>query len=48
MLRNDRRAIVQAAAHAERAVRYLHGLQPAERAVRYLHGLQPAERREAA
>ena len=31
VLRNDRRAIVQAAAHAERAVRYLHGLQPAER-----------------
>ena len=30
VLRNDRRAIVQAAAHAERAVRYLHGLQPAE------------------
>ena len=31
VLRNDRRAIVSAAAHAERAVRYLHGLQPAER-----------------
>ena len=31
VLRNDRRAIVPAAAYAERAVRYLHGLQPAER-----------------
>ena len=31
VLQNDRRAIVSAAAHAERAVRYLHELQPAER-----------------
>lgn len=28
VLQNDKRAIVSAAAHAERAVRYLHGLQP--------------------
>lgn len=28
VLRNDKRAIVSATAHAERAVRYLHGLQP--------------------
>ena len=31
VLQNDRRAILAAAAHAERAVRYLHGLQQAER-----------------
>ena len=29
VLQNDKRAIVSAAAHAERAVKYLHGLQPA-------------------
>ena len=28
VLQNDKRAIVSAAAHAERAVKYLHGLQP--------------------
>jgi antirestriction protein ArdC len=28
VLKNDKRAIVSAAAHAERAVKYLHGLQP--------------------
>ena len=31
VLQNDRRAILSAAAHAERAVRYLHSLQSAER-----------------
>ena len=31
VLQNDRRAILSAAAHAERAVRYLHGLQQADR-----------------
>ena len=31
VLRNDRRAILSAAAHAERAVRYIHSLQSAER-----------------
>lgn len=30
VLRNDKRAIVSAASHAERAVKYLHALQPAE------------------
>ncbi len=30
VLKNDRRAIVSAAAHAERAVKYLHGLQAIE------------------
>lgn len=29
VLSDDRRAIFQAAAHAQRAVAYLHGLQPA-------------------
>lgn len=33
-LQNDKRAIVSAAAHAERAVKYLHGLQPGEAAPR--------------
>ncbi|OMP69016.1 antirestriction protein, partial [Agrobacterium tumefaciens] len=28
LLSNDKRAIFQAAAHAQRAVNYLHGLQP--------------------
>lgn len=28
MLKGDKRAIFAAAAHAERAVRFLHGLQP--------------------
>jgi len=28
VLANDKRAIFQAAAHAQRAVNYLHGLQP--------------------
>ncbi len=28
ILQNDKRAIVSAAAHAERAVKFLHGLQP--------------------
>jgi len=31
VLQNDRRAILSAAAHAERAVRYLHSLQSTER-----------------
>ena len=30
VLKDDKRAIFQAAAHAQRAVTYLHGLQPAE------------------
>ena len=30
VLRNDKRAIVSAASHAERAVKYLHALQPGE------------------
>ncbi len=30
VLQNDKRAIFQAAAHAQRAVNYLHGLQAAE------------------
>ena len=30
ILKDDRRAIFQAAAHAQRAVTYLHGLQPAQ------------------
>jgi antirestriction protein ArdC len=30
VLQNDKRAIFQAAAHAQRAVDYLHGLQAAE------------------
>ena len=30
VLKNDKRAIFQAAAHAQRAVTYLHSLQPAE------------------
>lgn len=30
VLRNDKRAIVSAASHAERAVKYLHAMQPAE------------------
>lgn len=38
VLKDDKRAIFQAAAHAQRAVTYLHGLQPA----------QLAEEREAA
>lgn len=29
VLKDDKRAIFQAAAHAQRAVAYLHGLQPA-------------------
>jgi len=37
VLRSDKRAIFQAAAHAQRAVDYLHSLQPAA-----------AEEREAA
>jgi len=28
VLANDKRAMFQAAAHAQRAVNYLHGLQP--------------------
>ncbi len=34
VLSNDRRAIFQAAAHAQRAVTYLHGLQPQAESVR--------------
>ena len=30
VLENDKRAIVSAAAHAERAVKHLHQLQPAQ------------------
>lgn len=30
VLKHDKRAIFQAAAHAQRAVTYLHGLQPAQ------------------
>ncbi|MEP4511726.1 MAG: antirestriction protein ArdC, partial [Nitratireductor sp.] len=30
VLKDDKRAIFQAAAHAQRAVTYLYGLQPAE------------------
>jgi antirestriction protein ArdC len=39
VLRNDKRAIFQAASHAQRAVEYLHSLQPREQEGRRVGGL---------
>jgi antirestriction protein ArdC len=41
VLRNDKRAIIQAAAHAQRAVDFLHGLQPAASEPASTSGGQP-------